>query len=47
MTRTEPTIALVCAECGKVWRVRPNIPIDPPCPKCGSMDSDVREEPSR
>jgi DNA-directed RNA polymerase subunit RPC12/RpoP len=35
------TIALVCQECGRTFRVRPNA-ADPRCPTCGSVDWEVR-----
>lgn len=34
-------VKIVCLECGKVWSVSPNA-ADPRCPKCGSVDFEVK-----
>lgn len=34
-------VSLVCNECGKQWKVRPNA--DPQCPKCNGVDYEVAQ----
>lgn len=38
-----PRVKVVCLECGKKWQVSAATNIGPECPKCGSVDVDVRE----
>lgn len=37
-------VKLECFECHKKWRVSPNAR-DPHCPRCGSVDWDVVDDP--
>lgn len=44
MPTTKPPrvrLTIVCNECGHTWRVSPNA--DPQCPKCNSVDFEVKE----
>jgi Zn finger protein HypA/HybF involved in hydrogenase expression len=40
-TEKPSRVTLVCQECGRIFRVSPNA-FDPRCPKCHSVDWDVR-----